>query len=77
MSITINIAFEQIKEMLDQLSASELDELKIELEKIAAKKKQSSANRLKELLLRGPIMSDEQINEIKEARKRINQWRKQ
>ena len=76
MSVTINIAFEQIKEMLEQLSASELDELKIELEKIVSRKKQSNTNRLKELVLQGPIMDDEQINEIAEARKRINQWRK-
>ena len=76
MSVTINIAFEQIKEMLEQLSASELDELKIELEKIVSRKKQSNTNRLKELVLQGPTMDDEQINEIVEARKRINQWRK-
>ena len=75
MSVTIAIPFDQIKEMIEQLSSAELEELKTQLENVAEQKKKSNQDRLKELLLQGPVMGKQQIDEIEEAREKINQWR--
>ena len=75
MSVTVTIPFEQIKEIVKQLSPSEVEELKAQLETIA-KPEENIKDKLRELLLRGPVMDEEQLEEIKTNRERINQWRR-
>ncbi len=75
MGVTVSIPFEQIKEMVKQLSSSEVAELKAQLEAIA-KPVESTKSELQELLLKGPVMDENQLEEIKKNRERINEWRK-
>ena len=75
MSVTVTIPFEQIKEIVKQLSPSEVEELKAQLETIA-KPEENVKDKLRELLLQGPVMDEEQLEEIKTNRERINQWRR-
>ena len=75
MSITINIPYEQIRDIVKQLPASELKLLKAEIEKEMTKKKNEDKDHLKKLLLHGPVMEEEQLDKFKEIRQRINQWR--
>ena len=75
MSVTVTIPFEQIKEIVKQLSPSEVEELKAQLETIA-KPEENVKDKLRELLLRGPVMDEEQLEKIKTNRERINQWRR-
>lgn len=76
MGVTVTIPFEQIKEMVKQLSSSEVAELKAQLEAIA-KPVESTKSELQELLLKGPVMDENQLEEIKRNRERINEWRRQ
>jgi seryl-tRNA synthetase len=71
MSVTVTIPFEQIKEIVKQLSPSEVEELKAQLETIA-KPEENVKDKLRELLLRGPVMDEEQLKEIKTNRERTN-----
>ncbi|MGB3722246.1 MAG: hypothetical protein WA979_05435 [Pacificimonas sp.] len=75
MSVTVTIPFEQIKEVVKQLSPAEVAELKAQLEAIA-EPREDTRRKLQELLLQGPVMDDSQLEEIKKNRDRINRWRK-
>ncbi len=75
MSVTINIAFEQIKDIIKQLPPSELEQLKSAIEKEMEKKGNKDKDHLKTLLLNGPVMDQDQLDKFKKVRERINQWR--
>ena len=73
MEIKVQIPSEELVAIIKQLSPVEKDKLKKELieqhEPIVKKSK------LTELLLNGPVFSDDQIKSIEDTRKSINQWR--
>lgn len=75
MRVSVNIAFEQLKELIKQLSYSELNELKEELKKVSDKKSMHKGKELKDRLLHGPTLNEENIKKIEAARERINAWR--
>ena len=75
MSVTLRIPFEQLKEIVKQLSPAEAEELKNQLEASAKLREEPTDNPLQELLRQGPVMDEAQIDEIKKNRDRINQWR--
>ena len=72
MSVILHLPFEQLKEMVKQLSPAEVEELKAELEASGQQKKESTRSKLQELLRQGPVMSEAQLNEIERTRERIS-----
>ena len=73
MEVKVHIPFEELVAIIRQLSPTEKAKLQKELAgntEVEAKK-----SRLTELLLNGPVFTDEQIKTIEETRKSINQWR--
>lgn len=73
MEVRVHIPFEELVSIVRQLSPTEKAKLQQELAKEA--KPTSKNSRLTELLLNGPVFTDEQIKTIEETRKSINQWR--
>ena len=74
MEIKLDIEFEQVLELVKQLPARQLSELKSALEK-AEKPKRKKRDSLKKFLLEAPQFSNIQIEQIAQTRKAINQWR--
>jgi len=72
MQLQIDIAFEQLVEIVKKLPPKELLQFKFELEK---NNTETSTQSLKELLLKGPTASKSQIEKIVNNRKHINRWR--
>jgi hypothetical protein len=73
MEVKVNIPFEELVAIVRQLPPEQKDLLKKELVQEAQATAQRS--RLTEMLLRGPVFTEEQIKAIEETRKEINQWR--
>lgn len=73
MELRVHIPFEELVSIIRQLSPMEKAKLQKELNKET--KPMSKNSRLTELLLNGPVFTDEQIKTIQETRKSINQWR--
>jgi len=73
MEVKVQIPFNELVAIVRQLSSTQKAKLQKELtQEIEPVTKKS---RLKELLLNGPIFTDDQIETIEETRKSINQWR--
>ena len=73
MEVRVHIPFEELVSIVRQLSPSEKAKLQQELTNEA--KPAIKNSRLTEMLLNGPVFTDEQIKTIEETRKSINQWR--
>ena len=82
MELTINIGYDQVLKLARQLPYRERKKLTLEIERDlkTKKKKKTTANDLEEinelqrLLLKGPVMSDEQFEDFKKLRKNFNKW---
>lgn len=75
MSVTLRIPFEQLKEIVKQLSPAEAEELRAQLASFVERKEEPKSNPLQELLLKGPTMDEAQLKEMEKNRERINRWR--
>lgn len=73
MEVRVHIPFEELVSIVRQLSPTERARLQQELTNEA--KPASKNSRLTELLLNGPVFTEEQIKTIEETHKSINQWR--
>jgi hypothetical protein len=73
MHIQVDIGFEQLLELIKNLPGEQLDRLKEEIEK--NKETKNIKVDKESFLLSGPVFTDEQIEDIIEARKAINKWR--
>lgn len=73
MEVKVQIPFNELVDIVKQLSPTQ----KIKLQKELAQKEEPSKkrSRLTKLLLNGPVFTQEQINTIEQTRKSINQWR--
>jgi hypothetical protein len=69
----MHIPFEELVSIVRQLSPEDKAKLQQELTNDVIPVSRNS--RLTELLLTGPVFTDEQIKTIEENRKSINQWR--
>ena len=73
METSVHIGFEQLKQMLLQLSPDEIEDVKIFLDDLQrAKKGPENKKKLEELLLNGPTLSEDELARIEEARKSID-----
>ncbi|TKK64007.1 hypothetical protein FC093_23455 [Ilyomonas limi] len=73
MEVKVQIPFNELVAIVRQLSPTQKAKLQKELTQ--AVKPAIKKSRLTELLLNGPVFTDEQIHTIEETRKSINQWR--
>ena len=77
MEVTLDLKFEQLKELIKQLPASQLAKLKAELsDSFLKKKSKKDLSKLQDFLLKGPVMSDKQFEAYQKTRKELNEWRK-
>lgn len=72
MEIKVQIPFEELVSIVRQLSPTQKAKLQKELDQ---ETQPTERSRLTDLLLNGPVFTDEQIETIEETRKSINQWR--
>lgn len=80
MELTLQLNHEQIIQLLKQLPFEEKRLITIELTRELALKKSEAEqdknlSQFQELLLHGPVMSDEQFQEFQAFRKQFNLWR--
>ncbi|GEM_PF-6844197 len=64
---------DQLLRIIKQLSLNDLNRLKVDLNNQSDAS--ASNSDIKSFLLNGPVFDKEQLEEIKRARKQINQWR--
>ena len=74
MEVTVQIPFEQLVRIVKQLEPDQKAKLQRELTETEVKTF-SKENSLKQLLIKGPVFTEEQIKTIEKTRKSINQWR--
>jgi hypothetical protein len=77
MELKLKIGYPELLELIKQLPASQLEQLKIELMKPPAPKKSAkkSFTDFQKLLLEGPVMNDDQYQQFLLNRQYFNQWR--
>jgi hypothetical protein len=73
MEVKVQIPFTELVAIVRQLSPSQKAKLQKEL--VQETKPATKQSRLTELLLNGPVFTEEQIKTIEETHKSINQWR--
>lgn len=73
MELKVNIPFQELLTLVRQLTSAQKATLQQELtqEPSAASKKQ----RIADLLMNGPVLTDEQLEMFEQIRNEINQWR--
>ena len=75
MEIKLNIGYEQLIAIINQLPIDEVKKLKTEIDRISNERNVEAVDDLESLIVDGPVMSDEKYNEFEEHRKNFNQWR--
>ncbi|RUA27993.1 MAG: hypothetical protein DSY77_16715 [Bacteroidetes bacterium] len=75
MEVKLNVGYEQLISIINQLPIEEVNKLKYELDRISNEKSIEIKDDLKNLILNGPVMSDEKFKEFEENRKHFNEWR--
>jgi hypothetical protein len=73
MKVQVDIGFDQLVEIVKNLPAEQLKQLKAEIEKEVKEDKPKVD--LETLLLNGPVATKKQLKVIENNRKAINQWR--
>lgn len=77
MELKVRIGYEELLKLIQQLPKEQLFLLKKELEKFGKEKSSTEPNKLKELALSGPLMSDEQYGIFQNFREELNKWREE
>ena len=75
MEVKLNIPFEQLLRALSQLTPLQRRKAKAVLERKSAGKTSEAGENLAELLLHGPVFSEEQLLRMEETRKAFATWR--
>jgi len=77
MELKIKIGYKEILELVKQLPNNQLTKLRAELDNVLVEEKSNKdISELQELLLSGPVMSDEQYDNFKKNRQHFGSWRK-
>lgn len=77
MELKVRIGYEELLKLIQQLPKEQLLRLKNELEKFGKENSSTESDKLKELALSGPIMSDEQYGIFQDFREELNKWREE
>jgi hypothetical protein len=72
MQVKVNIGFEQLLEIAKSLPAAKAKKLSMALEKAQVEDKKED---LKDLLLNGPVATEEDMERIANNRKAFSKWR--
>ncbi|GAB2608594.1 hypothetical protein [Belliella aquatica] len=77
MDISVNLKLEQIKELLSSLSPKQFEAVRKYVNEISHDESSSSFEKinLKQLLKNAPVISDQEIEKIQEARSLLALWR--
>ncbi len=75
MKVKLNIEYEQLIDLINQLPPDDINKLKAEIDRILNKVSSTADDEWESLLLNGPVMDDEQHRAFEENRKSFNQWR--
>jgi len=76
MELKINIGYNEVLELIKQLSPKQKLQLKAELENsLKSETSSKTATAFQKLLLKGPIMEDSQYHECNKNRKHFTTWR--
>ena len=77
MDISVNLKLEQIKELLSSLSPKQFEAVRKCVNEISHDESSSSIDKinLKRLLKNAPVISDQEIEKIQEARSLLALWR--
>lgn len=73
MQAQVDIGYEELVKLLKQLTPTEWHQLKGEMENVSATNNENAD--MLGMLLNGPTFTEQQLDEIAQARKEINQWR--
>jgi hypothetical protein len=78
MELTLDIGYNQVLHLVNQLPAIQIAKIKYELsENSIAKKAKSEMSDFQKFILSAPVMSDEQYDNFNQQRQHFNQWRVQ
>jgi len=75
LQLKVDIEFNQLLEMIKQLPVDKLSRLRTELSSSALSTSKNPATKFQELLLKGPVMDDDQYQNYKQNRNHFNKWR--
>ena len=76
MELKLNIGYQELVELIKQLPINQLRKLKADINLIAPDKETDIGKEtLLELLLKGPVMGDDQYREFLANRKYFSTWR--
>jgi len=76
MELKVDIGFEQLLKVINQLPTAKIIQLKAELsEKSINNEKSALTGNFEKFLLTGPVMDDHQFEQYKATRARLNKWR--
>ncbi|WP_184549718.1 hypothetical protein [Mucilaginibacter sp. FT3.2] len=75
MELKVEIEFDELLHVVQQLPEDKRAILAQELSKIRERPKEEELTDFQKLLLSGPVIGDEQYKEYKEIRKHLNKWR--
>ena len=75
MELTVRIAYEELLALIQQLPKAQITLLQQELEKITTETPSVDSEELKNLVLAGPVMSDDQYKAFQDFRAEMNTWR--
>lgn len=73
MQIQLDIKFEQLLQLVKRLPKSQWNKLKREMD--AAQPTVSSSTELETFLMDAPTFTEEQLNEINDAKRKLEAWR--
>jgi len=78
MVLTLDIGYNQVLHLVNQLPANQIVKIKYEIsENTIAKKAKSEISDFQKFILSAPVMSDEQYDNFNQQRQHFNQWRVQ
>ena len=75
MEVKLNVRYEQLIDLINQLPPDDINKLKAEIDRILNKVSSTADDEWESLLLNGPVMDDEQYRVFEENRQKFDQWR--
>jgi len=76
MELTVNLGFDELLKLIKKLPSNQIAKLKAELDnQSSVAKTKTDISEFQQLLLSGPVMTEEQFGEYKKLRKQLNVWR--
>jgi uncharacterized protein with NAD-binding domain and iron-sulfur cluster len=75
MELRLNIQYQELLNLIQQLPDKQVIQLKQDLNNILQKKQEKPTTDFQKMLLEAPVMDDEEYETYLENRKHFNQWR--